>query len=177
MKKRDSDHQIIVKFTSNWPPLFKNLQKYSSFITHTVSQETQSQFTLEVIEDGVIYIYNNMDIFKQMNQVYTPEFIAQASQNMTLLIDPDKLLESVVDEKTYPPEGIHFQFNFTCSPEVKDQVRLLMEHHYKAAVGDDIISSQSDSFDLVIRYKTYAALESYLKVISLIISGLLNKTQ
>ena len=177
MGKRDSS-QIIVKFSSNWPTLFKNLQKYSSFITHAVSKETQSQFTLEVIEDGVIYIYNNMDIFKAMNQGYTPEFIAQSSQTMTLLLDPDKLLEDVVNDASYPTEGIHFQFKYTCSPEIRDQVRSLMEHHYSSALGEDSIESfQSDVFDLVIRFKTLTSLKSYIKVMSLIISGLLQKTQ
>ena len=178
MIKRDSKSQIIVKFTSNWPTLFKNLQKYSSYITHAVSQETQSQFTLEVIEDGVIYIYNTMDIFKQMNQVYTPEFIIQASQNMTLRLDPDKLLEGVVDDYSFPPEGIHFQFKYTCSPEIRDEVRALMERHYKGAVGADYIESfRSDKFDLIIRYKSLTALKSYINVMALIISGLLHETQ
>ena len=177
MGKGDSS-QIIVKFSSNWPTLFKNLQKYSSFITHAVSQETQSQFTLEVIEDGVIYIYNNLDIFKAMNVAYTPEFITQASQKVSLLLDPDKLLEGVVDDYSFPPEGIHFQFKYTCSPEIKDEVRTLMERHYKGAVGADHIESfRSDEFDLIIRYRTLTALKSYIKVISLIISGLLHESQ
>jgi len=176
--KREAKNQIIVKFSSNWPTLFKNLQKYSSFITHAVSKETQSQFTLEVIEDGVIYIYNNLDIFKVMNRAYTPEYIAQASQKVPLRLDPDKLLEGVVDDYSFPPEGIHFQFKYTCSPEIKDEVRALMERHYKGAVGADHIESfRSDEFDLIIRYRTLTALKSYIKVISLMISGLLHETQ
>ena len=174
MEKGDSS-QIIVKFTSNWPTLFTNVQKYSAFLTHMVLQETQAQFTLEVIEDGVIYIYNNMDIFKRMNLPYTPEFIAQASQTVAIRLDPEKLLENVVDETSYPPEGICFQFKYTCSPARIDQVRTLMEHHYKSVLGDDIESFHTDAYDLVIRYKNFAALKFYIKVISLITSGLLHE--
>jgi hypothetical protein len=53
-----------------------------------------------------------------------------------------------------------------------------MERHYKGAVGADYIESfRSDEFDLIIRYRTLTALKSYLKVISLIISGLLHESQ
>lgn len=174
MKKNE---QIITKFTSNFETLFQNVPKYSVFLNALLSKESDSEFYLELINDGILYIYNNFATFRLMNVQYTLQQLLDFEEIHGLSFEPKQFLEDILTPSTYPKDGIEFRFNFYVAPENLEEAKSTVLGQYKSVLQEKVEVIKKPDFDLVLLIKKYEGIILYLKMISLMLNGLLNKSR
>ncbi len=171
---KNNKDQILLEFTSNWPSLFSNIPKYISFISNLLTNESRSQFFLEVVENGVIYIYNDLTTFKRMNRLYSSDLINKYEKTIGTALDPYELIDDKLTLSSFPEKGLDYQFKFYLNPDLLDEVVRIKKSHYKSYLGSEIEFKESEEFDMVVHFKTFNAVLMHHKVICLILKGLLN---
>ena len=168
------ENQILLKFTSSWPTLFSNLPKYIAFINNLLTNESRSQFFVEVLENGVLYIYNNFLTYKRMNQLYTPKSIEKYLQTLGTAIEPKVLRDDNLTPSSFPKTGIDYQFNFYLESHLREEALKIKKAHYKSYLGANIEYRESQEFDMVVHFKNFEAVLLHHKFICLMLMGLLN---
>jgi hypothetical protein len=155
----DSD-RIIVKLTSDYPPLFKNINKYVSYLNSIIEDQTQSGQFIEKIEDGLLYIYRDLDTFTRINQPYHPfipgdqikkPYIPQKRENF--------FLKDIIDVNSFPKEGIRLFFETKSLPQ--QQILSVFENFIKNLRTPGIIISYSEPSKLAIYFTNFDGLEEY----------------
>ncbi len=147
-----------------------------------LSKESEFGFYLEAIDHGLLYIYDNMEIFHLMNMKYTPEQILEFEKIKGLSIEPKQFLNGILSPDSYPTEGVEFRFNFYLKPENFEEAKQAVRDQYTSMLQDKIeiietAESDEAEYDLVIRFKDYEGITMYLKMVSLMMNGLLNKAK
>jgi len=170
----DRKNQILLRITSNWPSLFSNIPKYVSFINNLLTSESRSKFFLEVVENGVIYVYSDFATFKHMNQRYSLKMINKYEESIGTAMDPIELLDDNLSPSSFPEGGFDYQFKFYLDPELRDEAIQIKKDHYYSYLQPNIEFKESKEFDLVIHYKNYEAVLVHHKVICMMLKGLLN---
>ncbi|MHA1585665.1 MAG: hypothetical protein ACTSVU_08890 [Promethearchaeota archaeon] len=174
-----SQQQILIEFTANFPGLFTNMQKYLRFINFHLGSSTQNKFYMETIENGLLYIYNDLDTFHSMNLSYTREEIYQFKSKNKLKFNPRLLTEGILDENNFPTEGINFKFKiFVDSPNIKKSIANDIYTHFSSFLGKLVIKRdrKQPEFDLVMNMKTFEAISIYNLLVAEMYSGLLKDT-
>jgi len=170
--------QIIIKFTSNYPSLFNNGHKFLKFINFHMGEETDNGFYMETMENGLLYIYDDLDAFKLLNSPYTIEELYSFKENHKLVINPELLWDGIVMDNTFPPEGITLQFQIIC--EDKNQVEIVKDilwKHFSSYMGKFIEKKENPEFDLVLNMKEMEAINRYALLVTEIYSGLLRDSK
>ena len=103
-------NDVIVEITSNFPGLFRNVKKYSNFINHILPEPLSEQFYLEDFQDGIFYIYKDLDIFQSLNSPLQQAEIQKLSHSK--FKGAKLFLKDVIDENTFPVDGITLQYRF-----------------------------------------------------------------
>lgn len=162
--------QIIVKFSSNFPGLFRNVQKFILYLNNLFAQETKGDFYIETVKDGVLFIYKNQATFDALNPQYTKAQIAKLSKNVELQLSPEMLLKGIINEETFPDHGIDFQYNFYTADKEYAYNKLLGFH--QGIYGKNIILSFSKEYDLILAIKNYEDFLLYVQLIALMANGI-----
>ncbi|UYP46666.1 hypothetical protein NEF87_002951 [Candidatus Lokiarchaeum ossiferum] len=173
MVKRE---QIILKFTSNYPKIFQNIPKFTSYINNHLGRESQSGFYLETFSNGLLYIYDSFEIFILMHSHFSREELREFEQSAGIILDPNKLLEGVLSSNRFPQEGIDFQFDFIFDQEQHSEVKNYIQRFYSINLENQIEFVENTEHDLVIRFLSFEGIYNYLKIISLMMNGLLKKS-
>ena len=169
----DPANQIIVKFTSNFPHLFDNVQKYLPLINNLLQSETENKFYMETIHEGLIFIYEDFMTFFLMNKPYSPEKIAGFLRSTPTVLDPLLFSENILDESNFPPNGVHFQYDIICSE--KEEIADLLFLHFQSFLLNDVERVEQEKFDLVLMLKTFDNIISYLNLVVSMYSGILSE--
>ncbi|MCK5345005.1 MAG: hypothetical protein KAR20_16455, partial [Candidatus Heimdallarchaeota archaeon] len=141
------------------------------------TSESRSQFFVEVLENGVLYIYNDFLTYKRMNQLYTPKSIEKYLQTLGTVIEPTVLLDDNLTPSSFPEGGIDYQFNFVLASHLREEAIKIKKEHYKSYLGSNIEFKESPEFDMVIHFHNFNAVLLHHKVICLMLMGLLNVNQ
>ncbi len=175
MSKTDDDKIILELKARNFPHLYKNVEKYSSYINHLLGEETDTGFVIEPIEGGLVYIYRNFDIFKALNPGYSKELVEKYANTYEEKVSPQLLTGDVVNEENFPEGGLLVDYIISC--EQKERCMDILAEHFRSFVDQDI---QIDIYEknlshFVLVFQTYAALEFYAHFISSLIDGMIRE--
>lgn len=167
------DTSLVLKFTSDHPEIFKNVQKHNNFINNHLSNATHSQFYLEVIENGLLYFYENFEIFRVVCVAMKYSHILKIAQNRDLLIDPETLLKDAMDESLFPAEGLNFFFEITCHRDLYAEAQNVTAAHFTAPLGEDVQVSYPPETSVKVHFSTYSSFYRYIYLLCLLISGII----
>lgn len=163
------EKSIYIKVTSNIP-LFKKIVKYIDLFNHHLSEQVQGGFYLEVVEGGLIYIYDGIKTFKKINRQFSPQLITDFLESHDPILPPEALLKGVLDQTTFPKEGVIV--NFVAQTEPKDHYLFIKEAHFRSYLITDVSIDTKSPDDLILTFHTYEALLNYSKFLVAFISGL-----
>ena len=171
----ENSERIIVKFSSNFPGLFRNVQKFLLYLNNLFSQETKGDFFIELVEDGILYIYKNQATFDLLNPQYSHVEISQMikEKETELPLSPEMLLDGVIDHETFPEEGIELQYNFYSTKQKEYAYNKLLSFHQEL-YGESITLSFSEKFDLILGIKKFDDFYIYVQLIALMANGIVH---
>ncbi|MHA1744743.1 MAG: hypothetical protein ACTSWW_02020 [Promethearchaeota archaeon] len=170
----ENSERIIVKFTSNFPRVFQNVQKFILFLNNLFAQESKGDFFIETVEDGILFIYKNIATFDLLNPQLTEAEINKLikEKEAELQLSPEMLLEGVVSEDTFPDQGIDFQYNFYTKQKEYAYNKLLGFH--QGLYGDRITLSFSEKYDLILSINNFKDFYLYVQLIALMANGIVH---
>ena len=171
----ENSEQIIVKFTSSFPGIFRNVQKFILYLNTLFAQESQGDFFIETVEDGILFIYKNTATFDLLNPQYSKVEITRLIKKTEeeLHLSADMLLEGIINKDTFPKQGIEFQYNFYTNQKDYAYNKLLGFH--EGLYGESITLSFSEEFDLILSIKNYEDFYLYVQLITLMANGITPK--
>lgn len=152
-------------------PLFTKIVKYIDLFNHHLSEQIQGGFYLEVVEGGLIYIYDGITAFKKINRQFSPQLIKSFLETHDPILPPEALLNGVLDRANFPKDGVIV--NFIAQTEPKDQYLFLKEAHFRSYLTTGVSIDTKSPDDLILTFHTYEALLNYSKFLVALISGLL----
>lgn len=165
--------QIYITLTSDHPEIFQTIQKNAPYINHLMESQTESQFYLEVIEKGLLYIYNDFAIFKLLNQPFTPRQVLHYIKRSKLIEELDHIFPYYLRKEKFPKEGIRIFFHTDSDP--KDEIIRLGHKHFTSLLGDKAVIITISSGDLEIRFKTFDQFSLYLTLMASMLTGIFRK--
>lgn len=169
----DSANQIIVKFTSDFPHLFDNMQKYLPLINNLLQDETQNKFYMETIHEGLLFIYEDFQTYFLMNKPYSLDRIKGFFQSTSPKLNPLLLSENILTESNFPKNGIQFKYNIYCSK--KEEIANLLYLHFKSFLFEDVERLEHYDFDLILLLKKYGNVLTYMDLGVSMYSGILTQ--
>lgn len=171
----ETSSEIVVQFTADYPRLFANMEKYIPFINHQLSAETKNRFFMESINNGLIYVYSDLETFKLMNQPYGKDEIEEFKRSHDLTLNPILLTENIINSSTFPENGINFQYKIVSSQ--KERIIEMLIAHFQSFLGSQVSVSPSPSpkFDLVLNLHTFDCIVLYTNLVSSMYSGILTR--
>ena len=168
----ENSERIIVKFSSNFPGVFRNVQKFILYLNNLFTQESKGDFFIEAVEDGILLIYKNMSTFDLLNPQYSKAEIYNLINDQEMQLSPEMLLEGIIDRETFPKEGIEFQYNFYTKQKEYAYNKLLKFH--QGLYGDRITLSFSEKYDLILSIKNFEDFYLYVQLIALMANGIVH---
>ena len=165
----DKFDQIIVKFSSNYPNLFRNVSKSILYLNTLFSQETDEKFFIETIENGILYIYQNEQTFDILNPQTSPAEIMRLIKDNELQFNPEMLIDGIIDKQTFPETGLNFQYNIYCTN--KQQVYNKLLEFHQSFFGENIKIGASAKYDLILTITDFDILYLFVQVIALMANG------
>ncbi len=160
---------IYLKVTSDYPEIFKMIEKFIDFINHSMEIQTQNKFYLEVVEDGLVYIYADLQTFKIIHQQFSKQQVLTFLENQEPVLPPEKIISNITSE-SFPKDGV--TLNFIAQTEPKDQYILIKEAHLRSLLTEDVEVQINGSDNLSITFLTYDAILLYCKFLVAFFGGL-----
>ena len=173
MPEKSNSNQIYVKLTSDHPEIFQNIQKNAFFINHLMEKHTQSQFYLEVIQNGMIYIYNNMEIFKLLNQPFTPRQVLRFIKRSDSITELERIFPYYLTADSFPTSGITIFFHTESSP--RETIVEMGRAQFQSLLKDHARITTTNTGDLSIPYADFDGFSLYLTLMSSLLTGIFRK--
>ena len=165
----ENSERITIKFSSNFPGIFCNLQTLILNLNNLFARESKEDYFIETAKDGILFIYKNKDIFDLLYPQYSKAEIIYQIRKKVLQLSPDMLLEGVIDKETFPEHGIDFQYNFNTKQKEYAYNKLLGFH--QSLYGDRITQSFSEKYDLILAIKNFDDFYLFIQLITLMANG------
>ena len=169
----ENSARFLIKFSSNFPGLFRNVQKFILYLNTLFSQEVQESkgdFYIETVDDGILLIYKNKTTFDLLNPQYSKTEIISMLKNKDLPLSPEMLLDGIIDKQTFPDQGINFQYNFYTKEKEYAYNKLLNFH--QGLYGNRITLSFSEKYDLILSINNFEDFYLYVQLIALMANGM-----
>jgi len=166
---KNSD-QIFVVFTSNFPGLFRNVSKFILYLNTLFTQESDGGLYLEMVDEGILYIYQNKTIFDSFNPHTSKAEISKLISDNDLQLKPGMLIEGIIDKHTFPEGGIEFRYNFHGSHNQHAYNKLLSFH--QSLYGENIRISNSSEHDLILSIRKFDDFYLFVKQMALLANGI-----
>ncbi len=168
----EKSDQIMVKFSTNYPGLFRNVSKFILYLNTLFSRGTKGNFYIEIVEDGNLYIYKNKATFELLNPKISRTEISSLIKNKKLDFSPDMLIDGIINKQTFPEHGIDFQYNFFGAHKQYSYNKQLSFH--QNFFGEGLKISTSKKYDLILSIMDFDDFYLYIQQIALLASGLTN---
>ncbi len=171
------EKRIILEVKSqNFPNLFGNVNKYSSFINHLINEQTKNGFVLEPINNGLLYIYKNFNIFKLLNPIYSKNLVEKYKHLYKEKVSPNLLTKNVINKPNYPEEGIKLHFKII-TDEKEELCFEVLKEHFESFRDDDIVFDGKSNSTFVVSINNYPAFLFYTSFLSSLIDGMIEDYQ
>ena len=160
----------MATITSSFPHLFSNVCKHIRYLNHLLAKQTQSQFFMETIESGLIYIYKNMEILNLLNAPLRNSQIRRYKRSNFL--GAQFFLKDVLDEETFPPNAITLNVQIDASDKAK--VLDIVVKYFQSFLSEDIITEKQADGSLLVHFQTFEAIQIYTEGLGQLIKTLLD---
>ena len=166
-------NQIFIKLTSDHPKIFQNIQKHESYINHMIEKQTNSQFFIEVIQNGLIYIYDNMDIFKLLNQPISALQILRYIKKSDSISELEHIFPHYLTEDSFPTSGltIFFHTESSCQETILEMSKI----QFRSLLKDQARITTTNNGDLSLHFLNFDGFSLYLTLLASILSGIFQK--
>lgn len=171
----DYSEQIYIKITSDHPEIFQNIQKNAPLINHYISQNTNDKFYLEVIENGLLYIYHDFSVFSLLNQPFTERQVRNFISKSEKFHEFRNIFPFYADGSSFPSEGIRIFFHTTSEP--KEKIIQTGKSHFYSLFKDRVRISQELDGDLVLHITKVDDFTLYLSLIMSLLAGIFKKIE
>src|SRR6056297_2992536 len=163
--------EVYLEITSDYNGLFKNVHKFSSYINHLLNKRTSSQFYLETIHNGIIYIYKNLELMEALN---TPLRKSQLRQ----ILDSDMngaalFLRDVVTEKRFPKEGIYVKFKIHAHSQQIRRALTGLSRYFNSYRTSEVKAFEGGSNAILIHFTTFHSLNLYAQRLGILLKEIL----
>jgi hypothetical protein len=164
-----SVQRIIVQVTTDYPALLDPIKKYINYLQSTINQQTNLALYIEIIENGLIYIYRDLESFKKLNRPYkpmveNPDIRLRSPETVQKLRSKDLFfLQNVPLEFNFPIQGIQVIFTTITGP--KDVINAHYEQFFSEIKDDGLKLIKKDSNTLIAHFSSYSAIVDYLKAV------------
>ncbi|MHA1675090.1 MAG: hypothetical protein ACTSYI_15845 [Promethearchaeota archaeon] len=172
-KSKSKSNQIYVRLTSDHPEIFQNIQKNAFFINHLMEKHTQSQFYLEVIQNGLLYIYNDMEIFKLLNQPFTPRQVLRFIRKSVSITGLERIFPYYLTKESYPSSGLTIFFHTDSSP--RETIVEMGRSQFQSLLKEHALITTTNSGDLSIHFSKFDGFSLYLTLMASMLSGIFQK--
>jgi hypothetical protein len=165
--------QILVIVTSDHPEIFQNIQKNAAYINHLMTKQTNAKFFMEVIDQGLLYIYDDWETFELLNQPFNSRDVARFTKRAAAMEDFRHIFPLYLTEDTFPPEGIEVFFH-TESPR-KAEIVEIGKRQFASLLGEFCEISIRKSGDLALHFTTFMGFSLYLALMASLMQGIFRK--
>ena len=170
----DSANQIMIKFTSNFPHLFDNMQKYLPLINNVLRVESQNKLYMETIHEGLLFIYKDFHIFFLMNKPYPPKQITNFLRSINEpILSPFLLFENILSPSTFPSKGVQFRYQIYSSK--KKEIADMLSVHFTSFLHEDVKRLEHRDFDLILLLTKFENIVAYNNLVVSMYSGILTQ--
>ncbi|WP_457558722.1 hypothetical protein [Candidatus Harpocratesius sp.] len=173
--KEEIDHsnQIYVSITSDHPEIFQKIQKNADYINHLLEKQIGSQFYLEIVEKGLLYIYNDFSVFKMLNQPFSSRQVLRFSKQSKKFDDIKSIFPFYLSEKSFPKAGIKIFFHTISEP--KEKIISIGKNHFKSLFGDRVSINSNKPGDLILHFHNFYDFSLYLVLLASFLAGIFKK--
>ncbi|MHA1519928.1 MAG: hypothetical protein ACTSRK_07065 [Promethearchaeota archaeon] len=165
--------QIYVTISSDHPEIFANIQKHATYINHLIEEQANSQFFVEVIQNGLLYIYNDMEIFKLLNQPFTPRQVLRFIKKSDSITGLERIFPYYLTRESYPASGLTIFFRTESSP--REEITKMGEKHFRSLLKDHARIYVTNTGDLSIYFPTFDGFSLYLTLMASLLTGIFQK--
>ena len=160
-----NNSQITLEFSSDKPVWIANMVKFTSYAAHLMDGCTNSSLAIETVKNGIIFIYANYEILKQVSPIYTKTQILNLVEQCETKIDAHMLLPSKLTEENYPKAGISFQFKIIQGE--KEKIIKLYQKFFAGILDEGDLFKQNEEYDFIVQFASFESFYLYLSLISL----------
>ncbi|MCF2139170.1 MAG: hypothetical protein K9W44_03870 [Candidatus Lokiarchaeota archaeon] len=173
--KEETDHsnQIYISITSDHPEIFQKIQKNAAYINHLLEKQIGSQFYLEIIENGLLYIYNDLTIFEMLNQPFSSRQVIRFSKQSKKFDEIKSIFPFYLNEKSFPKAGIKIFFHTISKP--KEKIISIGQNHFKSLFGDRVSIDRNKKGDLILHFHNFYDYSLYLALLASLLAGIFKK--
>jgi len=169
----DYSEQIYIKISSDHPEIFQKIQKNAPYINHLLNQQTNNKFFLEVIENGLLYIYHDFSVFYLLNQPFTARQVSTFIKKSKKVHEFRDIFPFYLDESTFPSDGIKIYFQTTSEP--KNKIIQVGKAHFYSLFKNNVRISQNIEGDLYIHFLDVQQFSLYLALMASLLAGIFKK--
>ena len=173
VSKKSKSNQIYVRLTSDHPEIFKNIQKHAPYIHHLMEGGTRAQCYLEVIQNGLLYIYNDMEIFKLLNQPFTPRQVLRFIRKSDSITGLERIFPYYLTRESYPTSGLTIFFHTDSSP--RETIVEMGRAQFQSLLKGHALITTTNKGDLSIHFSNFDGFSLYLTLMASMLSGIFQK--
>jgi hypothetical protein len=152
-KQDRSSDSVILLLTTNFPILLERVIKYLNMINHQITQEATLPLYIEAIQDGLLYVFADLDAFNKIHHPLppVPTFLLKRHAKITKE-DEKEILGQFSDAKAFPKEGV--QYHLKCTTHSVELLVQPMQKYYHS-MCKDIETKITDQNEITIYFRTY----------------------
>jgi hypothetical protein len=154
---------VIIQLTTDYPPLLARVIKFANAINDAYSRMLNGELFIEVIENGILYIFKDWDAFVKIHKPIPkiPELI----KKRLFKINPEDEVSILGNELrsplNYPENGIRYILTSSSNPI--EEMFPILEKYYLSTHPDmkvTLIPGQH----IIIHFPTYASCRRHFEL-------------
>jgi hypothetical protein len=119
---KESPQQVIIHMKADYEMMTENSQKFITYINQLFSTGKGNALFIELIQDGVIYIFRDFDVFEYVIRPYDRE-----NEQYELFLSNSPLpLEQIMDPLNFPERGYNIEIDLVTQSGSKDELNKRM---------------------------------------------------
>lgn len=160
---------ILVKLIVDFPLILEPIKKYINYLQSIINEQTQVAIFIEIIENGLLYIFRDYETFKRLNQPYqplieNPELIIKSPKSIQNLSSNEIfLLKDVPLKDNFPEHGI--KITYTAISEPKAEIIEILTRFFNEIKDSGLILKKEQSDVLIACFNTFSAFVDFMKAI------------
>jgi hypothetical protein len=124
--------QIIIKMISDYNMIMENSEKYIAYLNSLFKSENGNLIVIELIQNGAIYIFQNLEIFSYVIRPYDET----TERYNEFLVNSPIPLEQMVKPDEFPTGGEHVEIELNEEMGMKDELNRQMIDYLKSLSKD-----------------------------------------
>jgi hypothetical protein len=157
----ENDQRVMFQITTEQKKFLSHFSRFEGLINRLLMRNEEIPIYVEFLENGILYIIDNMEVFQRLAQPFTPDVNLNFNPEQRFL---DKIaLKVLYPKKDFPSDG--FQMNMEILSDSKDLGIILKK--YFLSINKDIVYNIIDEKTCNIFFPTYQTFMMYLNAFAI----------